>query len=74
MYSKSKLPSTHHHHHRRRRRCDHGRLLLQLLLEVIVVARFIFKRRNPGAAEDGSVEVFIAARGISHACPWVTRE
>jgi len=38
------------------------------------VARAVFKRRNPGAAEDGSVKVSIVARVIFHACPWVTRE
>jgi len=43
--------ASHHHHHRRRRRCN-NHLLLQLLLKVFIVARVIFKRLNPGAAED----------------------
>ena len=48
-----KLSSTRkagHHHH-------HHHLLLQLLLKVFVVARAIFKRRNPGAAENGAEDV-----------------
>jgi len=32
-------------------------------LKVFAVLRVIFKRRNPGAAEDGSVKVLIVARG-----------
>jgi len=35
------------------------------LLKVLVVASAIFKRRNPGAAEDGSGKLFIVARAIS---------
>jgi len=31
---------------------------------VFVVARAVFKRWNPGAAEDGGVKVFIVARAI----------
>ena len=34
-------------------------LFLTLLFKVFGVPRAIFKRRNPGAAEDGSVKVFI---------------
>ena len=34
------------------------------MLKTIVVARVIFKRRNPGAAEDGSVKVLVVARAI----------
>jgi len=53
--SKSKLPTTHNHHHRRRRHHHHHHhLLLKSLLKVFIVARAIFKRRNPGAAEDGA--------------------
>ena len=33
-------------------------------MKVLVVARAIFMRQNPGAAEDGSVKVFIVARVI----------
>ena len=32
-------------------------LLFQLLLKVFIVARAIFKRWNPGAAEDGAEDV-----------------
>jgi len=59
---KSKLSTTHHHHHRRRRRRRHHQhyhLLFQLLLKVFVVARAIFKRLNPGAAEDGAEDVLV---------------
>ena len=51
MCSKSRLPTTHsqHHHHRR-----HHQNLFQLLLKVFIVALVIFKRLNPGAAEDGA--------------------
>ena len=51
---KCKLSTTHNHHHRRRRRRHHHQLLLQLFLKASIVARAIFKRRNPGAAEDGA--------------------
>jgi len=30
-------------------------------LKVLIVARVIFKRRNPGAAEDAGVKLFIEA-------------
>ena len=33
-------------------------------VKVFIVASVIFKRRNPGAADDGSVQVLIAARVI----------
>ena len=33
-------------------------------MKVLVVARVILKRRNPGAAEDGIVKVLIVARAI----------
>jgi len=64
--SKCKLPTTHNHHHHR--------LLLQLLLKVFVTARAIFKRRNPGAAENGAEDVLgflnIAMKDLAtHACP-----
>ena len=64
--SKSKLPTTHnhHHHHRRRRRHRHL-LLLQLSLKVFIVERVIFKRLNPGAAED----VLVARRHLPAAEP-----
>ena len=47
---------------------------LQLLLKVFVVARVIFKRRNPGAAENGAKGVLgllnIAMKDLAtHACP-----
>ena len=50
-------PHNHHHHHRcrrrrRRRHHHHHHLFFQLLLKVFIVARVIFKRLNPGAAED----------------------
>ena len=50
--SKSKLPTTHNHHRRR-----HHLLFLKSLLKVFIVARGIFKRRNPGAAEDWAEDV-----------------
>ena len=67
--SKSKLPTTHNHHHRRRRRRrrrrrHHHQLLFQLLLKVFVVARVIFKRLNPGAAEDGAEDVLVVRRHL----------
>ena len=68
MCSKSKFPTTHHHHqhyHRRRRRHNHHHhLLLQLLLKAFVVARVNFKQRNPGAAEDGAGDVYLAYRHL----------
>ena len=76
VYYKSKLTTTHSHHHHRRR--HHHHLLLQLLLKVLIVARAIFKRRNPGAAGDGAEGVFgflntamkdLATHACSHACP-----
>ena len=36
----------------------------QILLEVLVVARVIFKRWNPGAAEKGAGEVYLAHRHL----------
>ena len=68
LCSKRKLSTTHNHHRRRR----HYRILLQLLLKVLIVARVIFKRRNPGAAEDGAKDelVNIAMKdSATHACP-----
>ena len=78
--SKFKLPTTHNHHYhhnqrRRRRRCrHHHNLLLQLLLKVLIMARIIFKRRDPGASEDGAEDVIgfsdIAMKDLTtHACP-----
>jgi len=73
--SKYKLPTTHNHHHRRRRRRRRRHhLLLQLLLKVFIVARVIFKRRDPGAAENGAEGVLgflnIAIKDLAtHACP-----
>ena len=73
--SKSKLPTTHnnHHHHRRRRRCrcrrHHHNLLLQLLLNVLIVALVIYKRLNPGAAEDGAEGVLVVRRHLPAAKP-----
>jgi len=78
--SKRKLPTTHNHHcryrrHRRRRR-RHHHLFFQILLEVLIAARVIFKRWNPGAAEKGAEEVYLAHRHLpgqnprqTHACP-----
>jgi len=62
MCSKSKLPTTHNHHHHRRRRHHHH--LFQLLLRVLIVARVIFKRLNPGAAEDGAEGVLVVRRHL----------
>ena len=69
--SKTSRRRRHHHHHHRHfllHAQDYSSPLPppppppQLLLKVFVVARVIFKRRNPGAAEDGSVKVLIVAR------------
>jgi len=73
--SKSKFPTTHNHHHRRRR---HHHLFLKSSLKVFIVARAIFKRRNPGAAEDGAEDVLgfldIATMDlVTHACPLLSR-
>ena len=65
--SKCKLSTTlnYHHHHRCRRRHH-----LQLLLRVLIVARVIFKRHNPGAAETGAEDVLGAIKDLAtHACP-----
>ena len=63
--SKSKLPTTHNHHHRRRRRRRHNHhLFFELLLKVFIVARVIFKRLNPGAAEDEAEGVLVARRHL----------
>jgi len=66
--SKSKLPTTHnhHHHHRRRRRRHHHhyRHLLQSLLKAFIVALVIFKRLNPGAAEDLAEDVLVVRRHL----------
>ena len=77
MCSKSKLPTTHNHHHRRRHH-HHHHLLFQLLLKVFIVARAIFKRRDPGAAENGAEDLLgflntamkdLATNACPHACP-----
>jgi len=64
--SKSKLPTTHnhnhHHYHHRRRRHHHH--LFQLLLKVFIVALVIFKRLNPGAAEDRAEDVLAVRRHL----------
>ena len=60
MCSTSKLPTTHNHHHHRRRRRHRHLLLLQLSLKVFIVERVIFKRLNPGAAEDGAEGALVA--------------
>jgi len=48
------------------------------LLKVLVVARVIFKRRNPGAADNGEGDVLgflsivmkdLATNACPHACP-----
>ena len=66
---KYKLPATNNHHHH---------LLLQLLLKVLIVARAIFKRRNPGAAENEAEDLLgflntamkdLATHACLHACP-----
>ena len=63
--SKSKLPITHnhhlHHHHHRRHQHQHH---YQLLLKVFIVAPVIFKRLNPGAAEDGAGDVLVVRRHL----------
>ena len=67
--NKSKLPTTHNHHHHRRRlrrrlRHRHHSILFQLLLKVFIVARVIFKRLSPGAAEDGAEDVLVVRRHL----------
>jgi len=59
----------HHHRHRRRRRRHHHHHFCQLLLEVLIVARVIFKRLNPDAAEDGAEDVLGARRHLPAAEP-----
>ena len=72
--SKCKLPTTHNHHHHH----HHHHLLLHLLLKVFIVARAIFKRRDPGAAENGAEDLLgflntamkhLATNACPHACP-----
>jgi len=74
---KCKLSTTHNHHHRRRRRRHHHQLLLQLFLKASIVARAIFKRRNP-AAVNGAEDVLsflntamkdLATHACHRACP-----
>ena len=76
--SKSKLSTTHNHHHRhrrhrrrrrRRRHHHHHHLFFQLLLKAFIVARVIFKRLNPGAAEDGAEDVLVVRRHLPAAEP-----
>jgi len=62
--SKSKLPTTHNHHH-----LLLLLLLFRLLLKVFIVARVIFKRLNPGAAEDGAEDVLVVCRHLPAAEP-----
>ena len=62
--SKSKLPTTHNHHQQRRRRRRHHHHLFQLLLKLLIVARVIFKRLNPGAAENGAEDVLVVRRHL----------
>ena len=73
MCSKSKLPTTHNHHHHHRRRPPPPPPppppFLQLLLKVFIVERIIFKRLNPGAAEDGAEDVMVVRRDLPAADP-----
>ena len=73
MCSKSKLPTTHNYNRRRRRHYYHhhhnNNLLFQLLLKVLIVARVIFKRLNPCAAEDGAEDVLVVRRHMPAAEP-----
>ena len=39
------------------------------MLKVFIVARVIFKRLNPGAAEDGAEDVFVVRRHLPAAKP-----
>jgi len=52
---KSKLPVTHNHH---------LLLLLQLLLKVFIVELVIYRRLNPGAAEDEAEGVLVVRRHL----------
>jgi len=64
LCSKRKLPTTHNHHHH-----HHHHHLFQLLLKVFIVARAIFKRLNPGAAEDGAEDVMVVRRHLPASGP-----
>ena len=81
--SKCKITTTHnhhyhHHHHHRRRRRRRRHHHSSYLLKVLIVARVIFKRRDPGAAENGAEGVLgllntamkdLATHACPHACP-----